>query len=269
MILGIGFPEFVFRYFERVFGPGLPDLLPVHLHEIEGQDERRPQDLIYDIEPDCPEGDGDLGQSPAGFVFLDLDTEVDLPLLGRDLGLPFHLGPVEDRELFDAQRVEFVVAIPPRVGENDREEPVGPDLGRQAVEGDPSGVGDPVRGRAEQDIDPAAVLEPAGLGGFGERMVRFGDAGEVLVLEFVNFGFRPGVALFPELFHKRFPVSGRDGQEAFPFLLRNDVTDLGKEIPALAVQALDGLGCGAGGSESGHREDQGAEMPSRAFIFFA
>ena len=81
-------------------------------------------------------------------------------------------------------------------------------------------------GRAEGDVDAAAVGLPAG-NARGVMLVGVGDAAVVLFLELVLDGVRRGVAAQPELLDELLAlVVGLEALEGRPLLIRDDVGDV-------------------------------------------
>ena len=92
-------------------------------------------------------------------------------------------------------------------------------------------------GRAEGDVDAAAVGLPAG-NARGEALVGVGDAAVVLFLELVLGGVRRGVAAQPELLDELLALFVRlQALEGVPLLVGDDVGDV--LVQPLAVGRLE------------------------------
>jgi hypothetical protein len=133
-----------------------------------------------------------------------------------------------------------------------------------AVAGRVHGVGQPLGGRAEEDVDPPAVGLPARSALAAEHGP--GPLDALLVFEpvLVALGLGVRVAPVPELLDEAVPVRVREIEKDLPLRAGDDVADLAQEIGVgrlkLLLQLI-GL-AGRGNGQAG--EDQGPR--TRAFI---
>jgi len=146
------------------------------------------------------------------------------------------LGDVDRLEVLKIDGRQKVAPVAVLIDENDGEAAVIPDLA--AVPGRFHGVGQPLHGWAEKDVDPPPVGEMAGPSLAVEQLVGTADAALVFCLESIFGGARIGVPPLPELLDEPVLFGIGELQKDLALLAGHDVLDPGIEVGVLRAESV-------------------------------